>query len=300
LKLLVIGNGQLGAAFDRAALPFSWRRVVLGRAQADLTKPATLDVALSSERPDVVINTAAYTAVDAAESEPELAWAVNAEGASNLARLTGERQIPLVHVSTDFVFDGERVDGAYVEHDPVGPLGVYGASKEAGERGVREHTDAHWILRTSWLFSPSPGNFVSTIARLLAERGELRVVDDQTGSPTSADDLAQAIIDMLRLQKKNHPNYGTYHVAGRGHVTRYALAKVIRDGLVRHLGPGWPGERCELVPMSTADYPTAARRPRWSVLGSEAFARTFGVHLLHWRDALELCLFELGSQEVLI
>jgi dTDP-4-dehydrorhamnose reductase len=295
---MIIGRGQLGTALSRVALPRSWRRVVLGRHQADLTNPAMLDAALRSERPDVVINTAAYTAVDAAEIEPALAWAVNAEGPSNLARLTGERQIPLVHVSTDYVFDGERVGVAYVEQDPLAPCGVYGASKEAGERAVRQHTDAHWIVRTSWLFSSAPGNFVSMIARLLGERERLRVVDDQTGSPTSADDLARAIIGLLRVRTNGAPSHGTYHVAGRGNATRYALAHAIRAGLARRLGPGWPGEHCELVPVSTAEYPTAARRPRWSVLDSEVFTQTFGVQMLHWQDALEPCLRELASREV--
>lgn len=218
----------------------------------------------------LVVNAAAYTAVDRAESEEQLAFKVNCDGARNIAEACSRLGLPLVHVSTDYVFDGAK-SSAYLETDPVSPLNAYGRSKEAGERAVRDACAHAMIFRTAWVFGVEGANFVKTMLRLGRERETLRVVDDQHGCPTFADDLASAIIgSAARFQP------GTYHVTGSGQTTWCGFAKEIFRG---HTKP-------VIMPITTTDYPTPARRPANSVLDGTKARHILGIELPHWTDGL--------------
>lgn len=286
--LLVAGrNGQVATCLARRRPPPGWRIVALGREQGfDIADEDAVRAGLAAHRPDVVANAAAYTAVDRAESEPEAAFALNRDGPDILGRACTERDVPLIHVSTDYVFGGDKV-GAYVEDDPVAPLGVYGASKAAGEAAVRAAAARHLILRTSWVYSPFGTNFVRTILRLAETREELSVVADQHGCPTAADDIAAAIMTLAeRLVAADAP-FGTYHMAGAGACSWYDFAAEI----VRLARPGAATPRLRAI--GTADYPTPARRPRNSRLDCARLERDFGIVLPSWRDGLRRCLDEL-------
>lgn len=236
------------------------------RAQADITDAIAVRTVLAQAQADLIINAAAYTAVDKAESEVERAFAINRDGAANLAG-TG---LPLIHISTDYVFDGAK-RGAYVETDPVAPLGIYGRSKAEGEVAAAGAV----ILRTSWVYGIEGANFVKTMLRLGAERDVLRVVDDQRGCPTFADDLAEAVLTIAA-----RPVPGIYHLAGAGEASWFEFAEAIFAGR--------PGPRLEAI--MTEDYPTAAARPANSVLDCSKAKATFGVELPHWKDGLKRML----------
>ena len=240
-----------------------------------------------AEKPDLVINAAAYTAVDKAESEPELAFAVNRDGPAALAEACQAIGAPLIHVSTDYVFDGSK-RGAYVEEDPVNPASVYGASKEAGESAIRARLPAHVIIRSSWIYAPMGQNFVRTMLRLGRERPELRVVDDQTGSPTAAEELARAVQGAAGALLAGGRDYGTFHFAGSGSTSWFGLAEAIFELA--------EGPRPRLIPIPTSGYPTPARRPANSVLDSSKFARLYGVTARPWRDSLARCLRDIQAR----
>jgi dTDP-4-dehydrorhamnose reductase len=242
---------------------------------------------LAAQRPDLAINLAAYTAVDRAESEAEAAWAVNCTGAMHIAAGCADRGIPLVHLSTDYVFDGYK-DGPYREDDPVNPLGVYGASKEAGERAVREALRRHIILRTSWVYGAFGQNFVKTMLRLGAERETLRVVADQHGCPTAAADIASALVALAQQVAAGEERWGTYHFAGAGATTWHGFAEAIFD-----LALPYRGRRPRVEPIATEQYPTPARRPRNSVLDCSKIADAFGIRPAPWRPALAAVIREL-------
>jgi dTDP-4-dehydrorhamnose reductase len=224
-----------------------------------------------------VVNCAAYTAVDRAESDVVAAWTVNALAPAALASAAAAQNIPILHVSTDYVFDGAK-PSAYVEDDPVAPLGVYGASKEGGEQAVRTANPRHIILRTAWVASATGSNFVRTMLRLGAERPELRVVADQIGCPTSADDIARAILKMLG---QTGP-YGTYHFVNAGEATWHELAEAV---FVRAAAHGRPAPAVE--PIATRDYPTPAARPANSRLATAKIERDYGIVPRDWHDAIE-------------
>lgn len=291
VRALVIGrSGQLAralAAVSDASVLFR----CLGRGDGlDATRADQLVAALRSEQPDLVVNAAAYTAVDMAESEPDLAFALNCESPRLLARLCAEEDIPLIHISTDYVFDGEKND-AYVETDPVRPLNVYGASKAAGEAAVREATQMHLILRTSWLYSRFGGNFVATMLNL-ATREELRIVADQRGCPTAAEDVAEAIKAIIRrLEEGVVDPFGTFHLAGQGTASWFEFAQAIFE---LRTTAGRRGPR--LTAIATSDYPTAARRPMNSTLDCSKVARTYGIALPPWRQSLATVLREMASE----
>jgi dTDP-4-dehydrorhamnose reductase len=248
---------------------------------------------IATEPWSAVINAAAYTEVDRAESEETLAFAVNAVAPSRLAVETGQRGIPLVHVSTDYVFDG-RKGAPYIEQDRVGPVNVYGRSKLAGERGVGAANPRHVILRTSWAYSPYRTNFVKTILRLAAERDRLAVVADQRGCPTAACDIAKSCLD-IAMRCASEPEavpYGVYHFAGAGEASWFEFATAIVD-----MSADRRAKTPQVVPIRTSEYPTPATRPLDSRLDCAAIVRAFGVDLRPWRVALEETIDRLSANK---
>lgn len=286
MRLIVTGReGQIARSLRELATP-DLEIVAAGRPELDLARPETILPVLKAARPDVVISAAAYTAVDRAESEAELAFAVNATGAGAVAEAAATLGVPVIHLSTDYVFDGRKA-APYVEDDPTGPLGVYGASKLAGEAAVARAIGNHVILRTAWVHSPFGANFVRTMVRLAAERGEVRVVADQRGNPTYAPDLARALIQVARnlLTSDEAGLRGLFHLAGTGEANRADFARAIFAGLAAR------GRRASAaVPVATADYPTPARRPANSGLDCSLIRHRHGIVLPDWRLSLEACL----------
>ena len=293
MDILVIGGaGQVGRELRRLDWDLDARLVAPGRDALDLTD-ATAVADWIGRRPwAAVVNAAAYTEVDRAESDVAAAWTLNALAPALLAAETGRRGVPLLHLSTDFVFDGEK-GSPYVEDDAVRPLSVYGASKEGGEQAVRTANPRHVVLRTSWVFSPFRKNFVKTMLRLGTERDEIRVVDDQRGCPTSAADLAAACrtIALAMARAPDAATYGTYHGAGAGETTWCGLARsvfeIAGDRLAR---------RPLVTAIATADYPTPACRPADSRLDCGRLAQLWGVTLRPWREALPATLDEILEQ----
>lgn len=287
MRVLVFGgDGQLGREFRRLGGSDGHEVIALTRDQADITQPTVTAAVVRDAGAEAVVNAAAYTAVDRAESEAELAFSINRDGARNVALACAAQALPVVHISTDYVFDGAK-QGAYTPDDPVAPLGVYGASKEAGERAVRDTHDHHGILRTSWVFGAYGHNFVKTMLRLGAEREELGVVDDQFGCPTPARDLAAAVLDMLPLLGKGR--WGTYHYCGAGWTSWHGFAKEIFD--LRERISGAPPPRLRAIP--TAAYPTPAARPVNSELDCSGFAAAFGFAPRSWKPGLAEVLDQL-------
>jgi dTDP-4-dehydrorhamnose reductase len=286
--VLVIGaSGQIAQALARGSRHFPFVVICAGRGRADISAPAAVEALFRERAPAVVINAAAYTAVDRAESDRASAFAVNAEGPGHLARLCREVEAPLVHLSTDYVFNGEGRE-PYRETDPTAPLGVYGASKAAGEEAVRSLWPRHLILRTAWVYSNDGHNFLKTMLRLGADRSELAVVHDQIGSPTWAQDIADAILRLvprLLSQEERDIAWGTYHLTNDGQASWFDFASEIFR-IARMAGRPSPS----LNPIATAEYPTAARRPAYSVLDTSKFRRTFGFGLPHWQVSLAQCL----------
>lgn len=290
MKLLISGgNGQLGLALARR-LHGEHQVVALGREGFDLADATACRATLQRERPDVLLNCAAYTAVDRAESEPAAAHAINAEGPRHLAQSCRDLGIFLVHFSTDYVFDGSATQ-AYVETDSSAPTSVYGQTKLDGERAISEINPAHLILRLSWVYGNDGTNFYKTILRLAADRPSLRVVADQAGVPNFAADLADAVACALgrpltELVSRN----GLYHVSSTGSTTwrDFAYEIVIAAGL---------NDRVTVESISTSDYPTAAKRPAFSVLDTTRFATAFGWVPPRWQDGLQRCFAERAALE---
>ena len=280
--ILVTGaNGQLGTELQRSTWPQSWEVVALSRHQLDLTDPAAIASTMASRRWAAVINAAAYTAVDKAESDQLTAWQVNALAPAAFAMACVVTDIPLIQISTDYVFSGDKASPWQV-NDPVAPLGVYGASKLGGELAVRSSGARHAIVRTAWVVSAHSHNFVKTMLRLGSEREVLRVVADQQGSPTSAADLAQALATIaVRLVEDRAAPIGTFHFSNTGATHWAAFAEeIFRQSRTR----GGPIARVE--PIATADYPTPARRPANSLLAHNAIGEAYGIHPRSWQEAL--------------
>ena len=262
--------------------------VAVGRPALDLTRPETVFAALEAANPDIVVSAAAYTAVDQAEDQKELAFAVNGTGAGKVAEAAARLGVPVIHLSTDYVFNGAK-DSAYVESDPTAPLGVYGASKLAGEATVAAANPRHLILRTAWVYSPFGKNFVKTMLRLAADRDELSVVADQWGNPTSALDIADAILHAaVVLVERKGTAFGVHHLAGTGEINWSGFARHILD-TSRALG----GPHASVRDIATADYPTKARRPANSRLSSAKFAAAFDWTAPDWRAATKLVVARL-------
>ena len=282
MKLLVLGaGGQVGRELARAALPAGMRLVAFDRAALDVTDAEAVAAAVARERPDVVINAAAYTAVDRAESEPAAAAAANAAAPGHIAAACAAAGAALIHYSTDYVFDGTK-PGAYVEDDPVNPLGVYGRTKAAGERAVRAALERHVILRTSWVYAAHGRNFVRTMLRLADERGEVRVVADQHGAPTAAADIAAATV---RIAAQGGP-WGTFHFANAGETTWHGFAAAIF---------ALAGKTPRLSAIATAEFPTAATRPANSRLDCAKLAAAYGIVARPWQEALAPVVAELTA-----
>lgn len=294
MKILVAGaQGQLACALREAAQEQrSHMLVALGRPQLDLLDPMTLGKAMEDVEPDLVVNAAAYTAVDKAESDRETAFAVNRDGAGALAAAAEARRTPIIQVSTDYVFDG-RKSGAYEETDGTNPLGVYGRSKLEGEQAVAAANPRHVILRTAWLYAPYGANFLRTMLRLARERPELRVVADQTGQPTYAPHLAEAILAIAGAlsSQRRRDLWGTYHIAAGGETTWHGFASAIV-----HAGTGLGVPQVPVIPITTAEYPTPAARPANSRLDCGKLERTFGIHLPHWQQGLADCMAALEKR----
>jgi dTDP-4-dehydrorhamnose reductase len=295
LVLVTGASGQLGRELARLAWTDGWQAVLFDRAALDLADTnaiARLVAGGHDGRPwAAVINGGAYTAVDKAESDQVTAWRVNALAPATFAQACAQEQIPLVQVSTDYVFAGDKT-GAWEVDDRLGPLGVYGASKLGGELAVRTSRARHAIVRTAWVVSAHGHNFVKTMLRVGAERGHLRVVDDQIGSPTSAADLAAALATIaVRLAEDAGAPTGTFHFSNTGAVSWAGFAtEIFRQWAAR----GGPAAIVE--PIATSDYPTPARRPANSVLSHDAIRAAFGITPRPWSEALADILEQLGGE----
>lgn len=278
-KIALIGSeGMLGQVVLAAALG-DYELTELNHPQLDFLQPQSAEAILRKIDPDIIINCAAYTAVDACEGEEEEATRINGEGPGLLARLAVENDAALMHVSTDYVFDG-RKQTPYHEEDTPAPESAYGRSKLAGEKSIIESgLRRFFIIRTSWLYGPGGKNFVETILRLASEREELRIVADQFGSPTLTDDLADAMLRLLETEA-----YGLYHFSNEGSCTWYEFACAIVQGARER---GLELQVQDIHPIATEDYPVPAPRPAYSVLSKEKYRTATGRKVPHWRDALD-------------
>ena len=287
VKILVFGaGGQLGQSLRLVAPRFAVELVGLTHHECDIANPEAVHDTIQQAKPDWVINAAAYTAVDKAEDEPLQAYAVNARGAENIARACRDLDHPLIHVSTDYVFDGSK-QTAYKPDDPVRPLSVYGASKLAGEIAVRVLAPRHFIVRTSWVFSPFGKNFVKTILRLAEARDRLSVVADQVGRPTYAPDLAVALIQLATKAMTQPWCSAVLHFANATETNWCEFAQTIIDTACTS---GLSTSRVAVDPITTPEFPTKAVRPMRSVLDTLAVEQEWGIEPRPWRMALSECI----------
>jgi dTDP-4-dehydrorhamnose reductase len=294
LRLVVTGSqGQVARALQERGPHSNVEIVALGRPDLDLLRPEAIFAALGAARPDVVVSAAAYTAVDLAETQPAEAQAINAVGAGEVARAAARLRAPIVHLSTDYVFDG-TLDRPYREDDPTGPIGEYGRSKLSGEQAVASANPDHAILRTAWVYSPFGKNFVRTMLNLASTREEIAVVADQHGAPTSAHDIADGVIRVAaNLKTDLTPGLrGVFHMTAQGEATWAEFAEAI-FAISRQAG----GPFARVKPIPTSAYPTPARRPANSRLDTAKIAREHGVSLPHWRAALAVCMTRLVPGE---
>ena len=278
-KILLTGiTGQVGQELQQT-LTSVGEVVGLNRQELDLTQPEQIEQKIGEINPNIIVNAAAYTAVDQAETESERAMAINAHAPKAMAEAASKIAATLVHISTDYVFDGTN-HTPYKEEDATKPLGMYGKSKLLGEVGIKQICDHHIILRTAWVYgSQGHGNFVKTMLRLGAEREELRVVADQIGSPTWAYDIAVAITQLI----SEEVTPGTYHFTNSGVASWYDFALAIFTEAEKL---GFPLKIKRVLPITTADYPTPAQRPSYSVLSKVKFSQTLGLYPPYWRDSL--------------
>ncbi len=286
--LVTGGSGQLATALLKAGPKNEIRRV--GRPEFDFDRPETIEKAIASQRLAAIVNAAAYTAVDAAEDDAEAAFRANRDGPARLATLAASAGIPLIHVSTDYVFDGSK-GAPYLESDLTAPLGVYGASKRAGEEEVLAAGGRAVVLRTAWVISPTGRNFVRTMIAARSKTDHLRVVADQRGQPTSAADLAAAILAILhQIESTGWQERfgGIFHAAGTGETTWHGLAMAVFEEAARH-GVAPP----EITPIRTEDWPTRARRPADSRLDCGRLSEIFGLRLPPWRESVRGLVDEL-------
>ena len=290
MKVMIIGSeGQLGWELCRRGASHGFDIIPLDIPGFDITNPAAVKAAVNQPSISLVVNASAYTAVDKAESEPERAFAINRDGPALLASSCAEAGIPLIHISTDYVFDGSK-KGPYLETDPVSPLGVYGRSKAAGEAEIRKVLKEHIIIRTAWLYGIHGNNFVKTMLRLGKEKERLRVVSDQYGCPTYAGDLAEAILTIAKqIGERRDIAWGTYHHCGKGETTWHGFTEKIFE-LARQYD-SFAIKKVE--PITTAEYPTPARRPFNSVMDCSVLTKNFGVCPIQWQESLARMVYEM-------
>lgn len=287
MRLAVTGKqGQVVTALLELGPGAGVEVIAVGRPELDLADPNSIRRVLSALKPDVIVSAAAYTAVDKAESEPELAFAINAKGPAAIAAIAAELNIPVVHLSTDYVFAGDK-DGVYFETDATAPVSVYGQSKLAGEEAVALATSNHAILRTAWVYSPFGANFVKTMLRLAETRDAIDIVADQKGTPTSALDIADAVITIAsRLVSDPGPTLrGVFHLTGQGEATWADFAEAIFAVLQEK-----EGKAVTVGRITTERYPTPARRPANSRLSHHKLAEIYGIVLPHWRESTKVVL----------
>ena len=295
MRLYVIGaEGQVARSLREVAAAHP--DVIIGfgsRPIVDLLDPSSVAAAIAAFKPDVVINPAAYTAVDKAEAEPDLALAINRNGAKAVAFASQQQDIPIIHLSTDYVFDGTK-DGGYLETDKTNPQGIYGRSKLEGEIAVANANPRHVILRTSWVYAPFGNNFVRTMLRLAGERDRLRIVNDQRGCPTYAPDIAVAIVSIARKLLEWRQDYaGVTHLAGPDVMTWYEFAREIFRESTKRGGPS-PA----IDPITTAEYPTPALRPANSELSTKRLQSIFGITLPSMKVSLANCMDRIFKERV--
>lgn len=290
-RILLIGkNGQVGWELQRTLATLG-SIISMGWPKIDLSKPDSIRNVIADTSPTVILNAAAYTAVDKAESEPDLAMAINGTAMEVLSQEAKRLNAALVHYSTDYVYSGDKSE-AYVETDRPAPKSVYGQSKLAGDSAIQASDIPHLILRTSWVYGNRGNNFLLTMRRLMTERPELKVVNDQFGAPTWCRAIAEATAQILVQCRELNPNgrldissvRGVYHLSCAGQTSWHGFAEAIRDKTITH-----PTE-CLIAPIPTSSYPTPAARPRNSVLSNAKLRNTFGVCLPDWNEALKLCL----------
>lgn len=293
MRIVVTGiQGQVVRSLVERAPHAGHEVVPVGRPELDLAgDPDAISAAIKSAQPEVVVSAAAYTQVDKAEGEPDLAFAINERGAAAVAHAARRLSVPLVHISTDYVFDGGKAS-PYVEEDTTGPTGVYGKSKLAGEDAVLAEHENSAILRTAWVYSPFGANFVKTMLRLAADRANLRIVADQRGNPTSALDIADGVLAVAaNLTASDDPGLrGTFHMAAAGEASWAEFAEAIFAESAAGGGPA-----ATVTPISTADYPTPARRPANSRLDCTKLARAHGIRLPLWRESVKEVVTRLVS-----
>jgi dTDP-4-dehydrorhamnose reductase len=294
--ILVTGRtGQVGRELVRCLEPLG-RVIATGRQELDLASPDSIRSGVRRHAPDIIVNAAAYTAVDKAESEPDLAMQINAVAPGVLAEEAKRANALLVHYSTDYIFDG-LLGRPYVEEDAPNPLNVYGKTKLEGERAIAAVGGAFLILRTSWIYSDQPPNFVLTMLKLGRQKSEIDVVDDQVGSPTWARSLAAATTELLRQDRLAREKSGLYHLSAHDYATRYAFAERI-FAIAREMAPGASGSPA-VRPVSTAQYPLPARRPLNAATSKDKVARVFGAELSGWEPQLHDFLNELLVRELI-
>ncbi|MGR5550753.1 dTDP-4-dehydrorhamnose reductase [Vibrio sp. DNB22_12_1] len=285
MRVLVTGcNGQVGYCLteilsnaENVAL------LAVDRAELDITNQEAVNEAVKAFKPTIIINAAAHTAVDKAEDEVELSFAINRDGPKYLAEAAKEVDAAILHISTDYVFEGNKF-GEYIESDVTNPQGIYGASKLAGEIAVAEACDKHVILRTAWVFGEHGNNFVKTMLRLAANRDELSIVGDQFGGPTYAGDIAKALVEIAKTISNDKPvEYGVYHYSGLPHVSWYEFADAIFDAAMAKRIVNKP----KLFSITTEQYPTPAKRPSSSKLSTRKINEAFAVQASDWLKALK-------------
>lgn len=290
MKILVTGSdGQLGRELLACEAEYGFEMIGAKHSDIDIADPDNVKRAFAQIRPDIAVNAAAYTKVDDAENESALAFAVNGDGPANLAEVCAGFGMPLIHISTDFVFDGAK-NAPYLETDPISPLNVYGKSKAAGEDAIASRLREHVIVRTSWLYSRHGKNFVKTMLKIGSENTVVKVVSDQIGSPTSATDLARAVLEIANAVYKGNGNaWGVFHFCNRGITSWSGFAEKIFE----FASDRGVCENTRVKPISTDGYPTPAKRPAFSVLDCGRIAERFGIHPPPWEESLKIVVSQI-------
>ncbi len=294
MKIIVTGtDGQLGNELLIQGNNSGYEILPSNHSDLDITDKAQVEYRLEKSQPSFVVNAAAYTNVDKAETKQNLAFAVNRDGPANLAEICAIFEVPLIHISTDFVFDGKK-GSPYIESDPISPLSIYGKSKEAGENEVRSRLKNHIILRTSWLYGIHGPNFVKTMLRLGKEKEVIPVVADQFGSPTSAADLAETILNIIsKIKRSSDIKWGTYHYCGLGTTTWHKFTEEILNLASQYVSI----KTTNVKPLSTDEYPTEAIRPCFSALDCSLIKKNFGINPKPWQDSLKTAIRQLCQKE---